>query len=196
MLDLLPVILLRAAITTRPPKISILQGRAEGVQLSRLLALTNQPGLATVTGTANFNAHIAGNLSESDFSDYQITFDGEGKDVVINGRPAGTLALVGRTENKQLNITLTTGMLGPTPQSVAAQVNLASERLAANVETTLNNADLTSILAMVLPQAGVKLSGRATGTLKATRQSCLTKMATFPPGSAGHCRVLGAQLQS
>ena len=144
------------------------QGRAEGVQLSRLLAFSNQPGLGTVSGIANFNAHIVGNMSKTDFADYQITFDGEGRDVVINGRPAGTLALVGRTENKQLNVTLTTGILGPTPQVVSAQINLASERLAANVETNLNNADLTSILAMVMPQAGVKLTGRATGRLKAS----------------------------
>ena len=34
------------------------------------------------------------------FRGYQITFDGTGKDVTINGRPAGTLALVGRTENQ------------------------------------------------------------------------------------------------
>src|SRR5688572_29587009 len=95
------------------------QGRAEGVQLSRLIALSNQPGLTAVSGTADFNARIIGNLSESDFSAYQITFDGQGKDVVINGRPAGTVALVGRTENKQLNITLTTGVFGSTPQVIA-----------------------------------------------------------------------------
>ncbi len=143
------------------------QGRAEGVQLSRLLALSNRPGVGTVSGTANFNARVIGNLSETDFSGYQITFDGEGRDVVINGRDAGTLALVGRTENKQLNIQLTTGLLGPS-QVIAAQINLASESLAANVETNLNNADLSNVLQMILPQAGVKLSGRATGTLRAT----------------------------
>ena len=144
-----------------------LQGRAEGVQLSRLFALTNRPGLSTVTGTADFNAHVVGNLSESDFSAYQITFDGQGKDVTINGRPAGTLALVGRTENKQLNITLTTGLFGPS-QAIAAQINLGSDKLAANVETTLNNADLTTLLKMVLPQTTVKISGLATGALKAS----------------------------
>lgn len=149
-------------------KVFDLQGRAEGVELSRLIALTNKPGLSTVRGTADFNAHVSGNLSESDFSAYQVTFDGQGKDVVINGHPAGTLALVGRTENRQLNITLTTGVFGSTPQVVAAQINLGSEKLAANVETTLNNADLTGLLKMVLPQATVKISGLASGTLKAS----------------------------
>jgi translocation and assembly module TamB len=144
------------------------EGRAEGVQLSRLFALANRPGVSTVSGTADFNAHISGNSSASDFSAYQITFDGQGKDVVINGRPAGTVALMGRTENKQLNITLTTGLFGSTPQVIAAQVNLGSDKLAANVETTLNNADLTGLLNMLLPQANVKISGLATGTLKAT----------------------------
>jgi len=145
-----------------------IQGRAEGVQLSRLFALTSQPQFSNVSGTADFNAHIVGNLSQSDFSAYQITFDGQGNNVVINGRAAGTLALVGRTENKQLNITLTTGIFGSTPQVVSAQINLGSEKLAANIETTLNNADLTGLLKMLLPQANVELSGLATGTLKAS----------------------------
>jgi len=145
-------------------KIFDLKGRAEGVQLSRLFSLTGQQG-ASVTGRANFNAQISGNLSESDFSGYQITFDGEGTNVVVNGREAGTLALKGRTENKQLNVTLTTGLLGP-QQSIVAQVNLASERLESNVETTLTNADLTSLLQMVLPETPVKLTGVATGSLK------------------------------
>ena len=60
-----------------------LQGRAEGVQLSRLFAITNRPGLSSVTGTADFNAHVSGNLSAKDFSAYQITFDGQGKDLSL-----------------------------------------------------------------------------------------------------------------
>lgn len=145
-----------------------IQGRAEGVQLSRLAALASQPQLGNVTGTADFNAHIIGNFSESDFSGYQITFDGQGKDVVINGRPAGTLALVGRTENKKLSVTLTTGIFGATPQVVAANIDLGSEKLTANIETTLTNADLTGLLKMLAPQTTVEISGVATGTLKAS----------------------------
>ena len=142
-----------------------LQGRAEGVQLTHLAALTSRPGLADITGTADFTAHVSGRGFE--VSGYQITFDGQGRDVTINGRSAGTVALVGKTENRLLNVTLTTGVLGPS-QALTAQVNLENDRLPANIETTLNNADLTSLLGIVLPQTAVKLSGRATGALKAS----------------------------
>ncbi|HEY0728115.1 MAG TPA: AsmA-like C-terminal region-containing protein, partial [Pyrinomonadaceae bacterium] len=131
------------------------QGRAENIQLARLTALANRPGLA-VTGTANLTARVSGSLSDEDFSAYQITFDGEGRDVTINGRPAGTVALTGRTQNQQLSINFTTGMLGQ-PQVVAAQINLASPSLPATIETTLTNADLTNLFQILLPNTGVRV---------------------------------------
>ncbi len=143
-----------------------LQGRAEGVQLSRLAAATSGRRGPSLTGTADFAGRVLGNLSDKDFSAYQITFDGQGNNVTINGRPAGTLMLVGRTENKQLNITLTTSLLGPS-QVIATQVNLADEKLPASIETTLNNAELANLFSILLPQSTVKITGRATGSLKA-----------------------------
>src|SRR6185295_8587861 len=50
----------------------------------------------------------------------------------------------------------------------AAQINLASERLPATIETTLTNADLTNLFAILLPNSGVRVSGRANGTIKAS----------------------------
>lgn len=144
-----------------------LQGRAENVQLTRLGALANRPGLPALTGTADFTAHVVGSLADEDFSGYQITFDGTGKDVTVNGRPAGTLALVGRTQNQQLSITLTTGLLGQ-PQVIAANVNLGDPKLGSSLETTLNDADLTTLMGMILPQSTVNITGRATGTIKAS----------------------------
>ena len=143
------------------------QGRAENIQLARLTALANRPGLPAVTGAADFDAHVSGNLSSENFSAYQITFNGQGRDVTINGRPAGTVALVGKTENQQLNISFTTGMLGP-PQVVTAQVNLASEALASTIETTFTNADLTNLFQIAMPGSAVRMSGRANGTVKAS----------------------------
>jgi translocation and assembly module TamB len=143
------------------------QGRAENIQLARLTALANRPGMPSVTGAADFNAHVSGNFADQDFSAYQITFDGQGRDVTINGRPAGTVALTGRTENRQLNINFTTGVFGP-PQVVAAQINLASPALASTVETTFTNADLTNLFQILIPGSGVRVSGRANGTIKAS----------------------------
>ena len=105
-------------------------------------------------------------IFRTDFSNYRITFDGQGRDVTINGRPAGTVALTGRTENQQLNIRLTSGLLGP-PQVVTANINLASPGLAASVETTFTNADLTNLFQIALPGSAVRISGRANGTIKA-----------------------------
>jgi len=64
-----------------------LQGRAEGVQLDRLAALTSRPGVSSISGLAEFNAHVTGNFADRDFSRYQITFDGKATDVVVNGHP-------------------------------------------------------------------------------------------------------------
>lgn len=140
-------------------------GRAEGVDLARLGALANRPGMPAVTGTADFNADLRGNATARDFSSYQIKLDGSARSVTINGRPAGDVTLVGRTENQQLNVTLTSGLLG-SPQIVSAQVNLAGERLPAKIETTLTNADLTNLFGILLPNARVTVSGRANGTLE------------------------------
>ncbi len=143
-----------------------LEGRAEGIQLNRLATLAGSGRGLALTGTANFSGRIKGSLAE-DFSDYLITFDGKGENVTINGRNAGTLLLVGRTDNQQLNVTLTTGLLGA-DQVIAAQVNLADESLSARIETKLNNAELANLFAIVLPQSTVKITGRATGTLNAS----------------------------
>ena len=144
------------------------QGKAENIQLPRLTALANRPGLTSITGVADFTAHVAGSLSDRDFSRYQITFDGKASNVVINGRSAGTLALSGVTQNQRLSINLTTGILG-SDQVVAAQINLASPELPATIETTLTNADLTTLFAILMPNTGgVHVSGRANGSIKAS----------------------------
>ncbi len=140
--------------------------RTEGIQLARLAAIANKPALASLTGVADLTAHIKGNVSAKDFSAYEVTFDGQARNVMLNGRSLGTVALTGRTENKQLSLSLTTGVLG-SPQVVSAQVNLADPRLAANIETTFNNADLTTLLGIAVPQSTVTLTGRASGTVKA-----------------------------
>lgn len=135
----------------------------ERIQLERLRSLASNRNLPRITGTANLTAKATGIFT--DFSTYQINFDGTGTDVTINGRPAGEVSLVGRTENQQLNVTFTTGILGQ-PQIVSAQVNLADNRLPTTIETNLANADLTQLFAVFLPPGSVRVTGRATGKLR------------------------------
>ena len=145
-----------------------IQAQAVGIQLERLAAFAPIAGaLPLLTGTANLNASIKGVLTEDDFSNFNVSFDGEGRDVRINNRPAGALTLVGRTENKQLNIAFTTGLLGAQQQTVAATIDLSTKNLKTTVATTLTGADLTNLFAIILPETNVRVTGRATGILRA-----------------------------
>jgi len=137
------------------------------VQLERLSAFSNRPGLPQLGGTASLTASASGNFD--DVTSWQINFNGESKDVTINGQSAGTLKLVGVTENKQLNVTFsTTGLLGASPQVITARVDLSNEKLPAVVESNITAADLTQVLKIILPETDVAVSGQATGTLKLT----------------------------
>lgn len=147
-------------------KVFDLTASGDGVQLDRLEAFANRPGLPKVAGTAVIKELKASGVF-TDISTYQISFDAASNDVTIDGDSAGSVTLVGRTENKQLSITLTTtGLLGPQPQLVTAQVALSNERLPAAIESTITGADLTRVLKILLPHTDKVVTGRATGALK------------------------------
>ena len=145
-----------------------LQAQATGIQLEHLASFAPNAGsLPGVTGTANLNAHVSGVLTGNDFSSFDVNFDGEGRDVRINGRPAGPLTVVGRTQNKILDINLATGLLGKEQQQVTARINLGTEGLTTTADTKLVGADLTNLFAIIFPENTVRMTGRATGTLHA-----------------------------
>ncbi|HWH76736.1 MAG TPA: AsmA family protein, partial [Candidatus Binatus sp.] len=66
------------------------------VQLERLAAFSSRPGLPQLGGTASLTASASGSFD--DVTSWQINFNGESKDVTIDGQPAGALKLVGVTE--------------------------------------------------------------------------------------------------
>ncbi|MFN2455377.1 MAG: translocation/assembly module TamB domain-containing protein [Pyrinomonadaceae bacterium] len=143
-----------------------LQAQGNNIRLDRLAAFAgNASSLPQLTGTANITASATGTLK--DFSSLQVNINGEGRDVTINGRQAGTLSLIGRTENKIFDLRLTTGIFGQ-PQVIAARVDLSNNRLPTTIETTLTNTDLTPLFAVLLPADTVKVRGRATGTFNAS----------------------------
>ena len=148
--------------------------RASGdrVQLERLAAFANKSNLPKIAGTAKLDITASGLFK--DVSSYQINFDGESNDVTIDGRSAGNVKLIGRTENKQLNVSFTTtGLFGDQGQTITAQVDLSNEKLPAVVESNITNADLSQLLKIYLASQTketttppVNVTGRASGTLK------------------------------
>jgi hypothetical protein len=138
--------------------------KGAGVRIDLVQSLFGVAALKNVGGSFDFTAQGSGVAGKP--RTYNVTLDGAGRDVTINGQSAGTLALTGRTENDHIKLQLTTGILGQ-PQVVEADVNLADERLPTTIKTTLAGVDLTQLFATLLPGAGVKVSGHATGTLEA-----------------------------
>jgi translocation and assembly module TamB len=142
-----------------------LTASGDRVQLERLRALANRPNLPELKGTATIKNLTASGIG-GEVSTYKISFDAESNDVTLNGKSAGAVAIVGRTENKQLNVTLTSSsLLGQQPQSITARVDLSKEKLPAVVESTINGADITQLLRIFI-RGGVTVDGRASGTLK------------------------------
>ena len=141
----------------------------QNIRLDLLTALAGSAAssLPSVAGTLDLTARATG----ADFFDtrtYDINFDAQGQNVVINGRPAGELNLTGRTVNQQLNVNFTTGVLG-VPQVVTANINLADDNLPTTIETSLNGVDLTPLFALFLPpNSDLRVAGRANGTLRAS----------------------------
>jgi translocation and assembly module TamB len=141
-----------------------LRARGDNVRLDLLggLAAGRAPALG---GLADFTATASGNLNDQ--RSYRVELDARGRDVTVNGQPAGELTLTGRTTaDNRFTLELTTGLLGR-PQVIRAEVDLASEALATTVETTLTGTDLTPLFQALMPDSDVRVTGRATGTLRA-----------------------------
>ncbi|MGB8509644.1 MAG: hypothetical protein WCD76_14750, partial [Pyrinomonadaceae bacterium] len=147
-----------------------LRAKGDDVRLDLLAQLFGAtPSTPQLAGLANFDAVASGNLLDP--TSYRVELNARGRDVAINGRPAGELTLTGRTTaDQKFNLELTTGLLGEAgkPQVVRAQIDFGSEDLATTAETTLTATDLTPLFAALLPDSNVRVTGRATGTLRAS----------------------------
>ena len=154
------------------PNVQISDFRLQGtnVPLAVLTQLSGAGNLPALSGTTDFTATLSGN--PLDPATLKAEVNAQGRDVAINGQPAGQLTLVGHmTEDQKFVLDLTTGLLGQ-PQTIHATVDLASTDeeglLPVTVETALTGADLTPLFAALLNNPNVKVTGRATGTLKVT----------------------------
>jgi autotransporter translocation and assembly factor TamB len=150
------------------PSVNVQDFRVEGknVDLALFTSLFGAGrGLPALAGKADFAATLSGN--PLDPATLKAEVNAQGRDVAVNGQPAGPLTLVGRmTADQKFVAELTTGLLGQ-PQVVRATVDLAGENMPATVETTLTGADLTPLFRALLNNPDLQVTGRATGTIRA-----------------------------
>jgi autotransporter translocation and assembly factor TamB len=149
------------------PNVNVRDFRVQGtnVQLALLTQFYSGTKSPALGGTADFTATLNGN--PLDPTSLKVELNAQGRDVTVNGQPAGELTLVGRiTEEQKFVVDLTTGLLGK-PQVIHAVVDLAGDNLPVTVDTTLTAADLTPLFAAVLNRPDLKVTGSATGTLHA-----------------------------
>jgi autotransporter translocation and assembly factor TamB len=149
-------------------KVFDLRAQGSDVRLDLLTDLfgAGARGLPQLGGIASFTATASGSILNP--TSYRAEINAQGRDVTVNGQAAGELSLVGRTTaDQKFNLELTTGLLGQ-PQVIRAQVDLAGEGLPATIETTLTGADLTPLFAALLNRPDIHVTGRATGTLRAS----------------------------
>jgi autotransporter translocation and assembly factor TamB len=156
---------------TGPENVRINDFRVQGtnVQLALITQLFGAGAggkLPALGGAADFTATLSG--KPLDPTTLKADISAHGRDVTVNGRPAGELTLTGHmTEEQKFVVDLTTGLLGK-PQVVHAVVNLEGENLPVTVDTTLTAADLTPLFAALLNRPDLQVSGSATGTLHAS----------------------------
>ncbi|HEX8557169.1 MAG TPA: translocation/assembly module TamB domain-containing protein [Pyrinomonadaceae bacterium] len=150
------------------PNVSVENFRVEGANVELALVTSlfgGGRGLPALGGRADFNATLSGNPLNP--TTLRAELSARGRDVTVNGQPAGELTLTGRmTEDQRFVAELTTGLLGR-PQVVRATLDLAGENLPVTVETTLAGADLTPLFAALLNNPNVRVTGRAAGTIRA-----------------------------
>ncbi|HEX8501991.1 MAG TPA: translocation/assembly module TamB domain-containing protein [Pyrinomonadaceae bacterium] len=164
------------------PNVNVKDFRVEGknVELGLVATLFGGRGLPALSGKADFTATVSGN--PLDPTTLRADLSARGRDVTVNGQPAGELTLVGRmTSDQKFVAELTTGLLGQ-PQVVRATLDLAGENLPLTVETTLTGADLTPLFAALLNNPNVRVTGRAAGTIRASGD-LLDEEGAFTPGA-------------
>lgn len=136
--------------------------RGEKLQIQRLRSLFGTRDLPDMAGVINTNATATGEVT--DFSTFNISFDGVGRDIALNGKRYGNVNFVGRTQNQQLVANLTADING-TQQLVSANVNFADKNLPIRLETVFNQTELAPFITLFVPNQEVEVTGRATGTV-------------------------------
>jgi len=133
----------------------------KNIQLARIRPfIPNGANLSNINGTIDLTAKATGEASN--FSTYNINFNGVGREVVVNENGLGDITFAGTTANQIFNANITANFAGK-PQAIVASVNFADENLPFKAETTFNQTELAPFIALAGAPEGVEITGQATG---------------------------------
>ncbi len=140
-----------------------LQGKADSINLGVLFTSLEVEN-PIITGTATATLQASG--STNDLDQLQIELTASGKDVTINGQPAGQLTLTARTsQSGRIDLELITGIAGA-PQTVRANFELRKPSRPIEVETNITDLDLGPLIAAFAPNLASSIDGVIGGRLR------------------------------
>ena len=134
------------------------------VPMPLVLALVpSNSSIPTVTGSTDVTAKAVGIFNDP--SNTTITFDGVGRDIVVNDRAVGAVTYRGQTVGKILNANLVATLEGR-PQEINATLNFGDERLPLRVRTTFDNSPLGPFFAFIPQLQAISIEGTGTGEIE------------------------------
>jgi translocation and assembly module TamB len=122
--------------------------------------IPNNEKIPDIAGNINLTAKAVG--VKNDSRSYEVSFNGTGTGVTINGNALGEVVFNGTTENQQLNANFTANLEGQ-QQNITANVNFADPNLPFRAETNFNNTELAPFIALVRQPGDIAITGQATG---------------------------------
>jgi outer membrane protein assembly complex protein YaeT len=169
-----------------------LQGKAESIDLGVLLTSLEIEN-PVIGGTATVNLRASGNTSDLD--QLQIELTANGKDVTINGHPAGQLSLTTRTSQKgRIDLELITGISGE-PQTVRASMELQKPGRPIEVETDMTDLDIGPIITAFAPNLASSIDGVIGGRLRVAGPTVDDRGEVTFNGLRGNLAFTGISLQ-
>jgi len=133
----------------------------KGIPFARIRPfIPSSEKIPDIGGTINLTAKATGRTDDS--KSYEINFNGTGTGVTFNGNALGEVTFNGKTENQQLNASLTANLEGQ-QQNITANINFADPNLPFRAETTFNNTELAPFIALVRQPGDIAINGQATG---------------------------------
>lgn len=139
------------------------QGQAEQLALERI-AEAFELGAAQIGGVADATFQVSGDFDQA--RDFRIELSAQGRQVTVNGRETGPVALTARTTpDGRIDIDLTTEIAGRR-QPISASVEMRQPGRPVEIRADLANFDIAPVIAIFAPDLASSINGQVTGALR------------------------------